>query len=84
MVAFFPKIDKQLAQRPKSCLLMILSSFLLKPTEKVIDMYIKIRIPLCKHIYCNQFAYYAGKSTETAILSLISRIKTTSCTQHRH
>ncbi|KAL7725781.1 hypothetical protein ACLKA6_017611 [Drosophila palustris] len=74
-VVFIPKAGKKSAQLPKSYRPIILSSFFLNTMEKIIDHH--IRDENLKHhpLYKYQFAYQAGKSTETAIHCLTTTIE---------
>ena len=60
--------------QPRSFRPISLMSFLLKTTERLIDRHIRdgtlVRYPL----HANQHAYLAGKSTDTALHNLVSKI----------
>jgi len=54
-----------------------LTSFLLKTLERLIDRYIRDSVLLVHPLQKNQHAYQAGKSTETALHSLVIRTERT-------
>jgi len=74
-VVFIPKAGRRDKTTPKAFRPISLSSVLLKTMEKIVDDYIKstslMKFPLSK----NQFAYQSGKSTITALQSLVSKIE---------
>ncbi|KAL7726559.1 hypothetical protein ACLKA6_010424 [Drosophila palustris] len=74
-VVFIPKAGKKSAQLPKSYRPISLSSFFLKTMEKIIDQHIRDENLKQHPLYRYQFAYQAGKSTETAIHCLTTTIE---------
>lgn len=74
-VVFIPKAGKRDKTTPKAFRPISLSSVLLKTMEKILDDFIKstilARLPLSKF----QFAYQSGKSTISALQSLVSKIE---------
>ena len=72
---FIPKPGKPSYQEAKAYRCISLSSFLLKTLEKIIDRTIRLQIE--RHgsaLHHNQHAYTEGKSTETALHSLVTRV----------
>lgn len=74
-VIFIPKAGKKDYSQPKSFRPISLSSFLLKTMEKVVDRYIRDVALVTSPIHHSQHAYRQGKSTETALCSLIDRVE---------
>lgn len=74
-VLFIPKAGKKDYSMPKSFRPISLTSFLLKTMEKVIDRYIRDEALNLMPIHHTQHAYRRGKSTETALVSLVDRIE---------
>lgn len=74
-VIFIPKAGKRDRTNPKSYRPISLSSVLLKTMEKVLNEYVNSTYmqtcPLSKY----QFAYLAGKSTVTALHTLVGKIE---------
>lgn len=74
-VIFIPKSGKRDKTTPKAFRPISLSSVLLKAMEKILDDHIKTtfleQFPLSK----SQFAYQSGRSTITALHSLVSKIE---------
>jgi hypothetical protein len=52
-----------------------LSSFLLKTMEKMVDRHIRDRALRVQPLHLNQYAYQAGKSTETALHNVVTHIE---------
>lgn len=74
-VIFIPKAGKKDYSQPKSFRPISLSSFLLKTMEKVVDRHIRDVALVASPIHHSQHAYRKGKSTETALSSLIDRVE---------
>lgn len=74
-VMFIPKAGRREKSLPKAYRPISLTSVMLKIMEKIFDLHIKskhlIEAPLSKF----QFAYQTGKSTETALHLLVSKIE---------
>lgn len=73
-VVFIPKTGKSSHTGPKDFRPISLSSFLLKTLERLIDMHIRNYIPTSQFAK-SQHAYSKGKSTESALNSLVSEIE---------
>ena len=74
-VTFIPKPGKTTYDEAKSFRPISLSSFLLKGLERLVDRYLR-EVVLEQHpLHTNQHAYQTGKSTETALHSLVGRIE---------
>ena len=78
-VVFIPKAGKASHSSPKDFRPISLSSFLLKTLERLIELYLKSIInpnmlSKAQHAYCK------GKSTETALHSLVAQIDRSLCT----
>ena len=54
---------------------MNLNSFILKMVERVVDRYIRHKILTVKPLHCDQHAYKAGHSTETALSKTLNLIE---------
>jgi hypothetical protein len=52
-----------------------LTSFILKILEKLLDRHIRDGVLVSKPLHQNQFAYRAGKSTETALFQVVHRLE---------
>ena len=76
-VIFIPKAGRANEQSPKSVRPISLSPFPLKIMEKLIDYHIRMHCLKEKPLNKQQFAYQPGKSTETAIHCLTSKIEKT-------
>lgn len=76
-VVFIPKVNKKDKTLPKSFRPISLTSTFLKLMEKLIDEYIKSDIIKHKPLNRAQFAYQTGKSTTTALHSLVTKIEKT-------
>ena len=74
-VVFIPKAGRTVYATPKDFRPISLTSFLLKTMEKILDRHIRdtyiTKFPMCSY----QFAYQAGKSTDTAHFMLTSKIR---------
>ena len=74
-VVFIPKPGRPAYDQAKAFRPISLTSFLLKALERLVDRYLRdgplSRMPLHK----NQHAYLAGKSTESTLHCLVSRIE---------
>ena len=76
-VVFIPKAGKRSAADPKSYRPISLSSFLLKSMEKVLDLHIRSELEIKAPLHSHQFAYQKGKSTTTALHSLVTKLEKT-------
>ena len=76
-VVFIPKVGKDDYTLPKSFRPISLTSFLLKTLERLIERYVKDFISTNCPISASQHAFQAGKSTETALHTLITDIEYT-------
>ncbi|XP_062716992.1 retrovirus-related Pol polyprotein from type-1 retrotransposable element R1 isoform X2 [Aedes albopictus] len=76
-VVFIPKTNKKDKTSPKSFRPISLTSIFLKLMEKLIDEYIKSDILQDKPLNRAQFAYQTGKSTISALHSLVTKIEKT-------
>ena len=74
-VAFIPKPGKKADHTPKAFRPISLSSFLLKTMEKILDQHIREDYLKNSPLHTEQYAYQPGKSTETAIHCLTSKIE---------
>ncbi|XP_037932593.1 uncharacterized protein LOC119667375 [Teleopsis dalmanni] len=74
-VAFIPKAGKKADHTPKAFRPISLTSFLLKTMEKILDQYIREVYIKASPLHIEQYAYQSGKSTDTAIHSLTSKIE---------
>jgi ribonuclease HI len=74
-VVFIPKPGNLYGNTAKSFRPISLTSFLLKSMEKLIDRYIRDEVLSANPLHSQQHAYRAGKSTETALHSAVSRIE---------
>lgn len=73
-VVFIPKPGKATYALAKSFRGISLASFLLKTLERMVDWFLRGGILLSNPMHANQHAYQSGKSTETALHRLVSRI----------
>ncbi|KAL1448474.1 hypothetical protein WDU94_005530 [Cyamophila willieti] len=76
-VVFIQKAGKRPSDLPKSWRPISLSSFLLKSMEKVLDLYIRGALAQRSPLHRYQFAYQKGKSTTSALHSLVQRLEKT-------
>ncbi|MCP3666940.1 MAG: hypothetical protein GY696_31350 [Gammaproteobacteria bacterium] len=74
-VVFIPKPGKASYALAKSHRPISISSFVLKTLEKLVDRYIREDALVNHPLSTNQHAYIAGRSTETALHKLVSRIE---------
>ena len=74
-VVFLPKPGKTTYSEAKSWRPICLSSFLLKVNEKLVDRYLKCTYLVQHPLHKNQHAYQAGKSTETALHNVLSKVQ---------
>ena len=74
-VIFIPKPGRKSYDLAKSFRPISLSSYLLKTMERLVDRFIRDG-PLLEHpLHVNQHAYQCGKSVDTALHELVSRIE---------
>lgn len=76
-VVFIPKPGKNSYDQAKSFRPISLSSFFLKIMEKIIDRHVREYLGSNSPLHNLQFAYQPGKSTETALHQLVSKIEDT-------
>ena len=76
-IVFIPKPGKNNYDQAKSFRPISLSSFLLKIMEKIIDRHVREYLGKNSPLHNLQFAYQPGKSTETALHELVSKIEDT-------
>ena len=74
-VVFIPKPGKNTYYEAKSFRPISLTSFLLKTVERLVDRYLREEVLTRQPLHKNQHAYQAGKSTESALHCLVSRIE---------
>ncbi len=74
-VVFIPKPGKASYEVAKSYRPISLTSFFAKTMEKVLDRHIRDTVLADRPLHRNQHAYQKGKSCETALHSLVSRIE---------
>jgi hypothetical protein len=74
-VIFTPKPGKSDCTEAKAYCPISLLSFLLKTTEILVDRYIREGVLKEHLLHRNQHAYPAGKSTEIALLNVVTRIE---------
>jgi len=74
-IVFIPKPGKNSYDQAKSFRPISLSSFFLKIMEKIIDMHVREYLGKNSPLHDLQFAYQPGKSTETALHQLVSKIE---------
>jgi retron-type reverse transcriptase len=74
-VVFIPKAGKRNTKEPKSYRPSSLTSFLLKTMEKMINIHLRSEFLLERPLHKNQYAYQPGKSTETALHNLVTKIE---------
>jgi hypothetical protein len=74
-VTFIPKPGKHDYTAAEAYRPISLSSFLLKTMEKLIDRYIRDGALKIHPLHRNQHACQLGKSTETALHNVVTRIK---------
>ena len=76
-ITFIPKAGRKDTENPKSFRPISLMSFLLKGMERLIELHARLEYLSAKPLNPRQFAYQAGKSTETSIHRLIRLIEST-------
>jgi hypothetical protein len=74
-VTFIPKPGKLDYTETKACLPISLSTFLLKMMEKLVDRHLRGSALKEYPLHLNQHVYQRGKSTETALHSVVTRIE---------
>jgi hypothetical protein len=74
-VTFIPKPIKLDYTQAKAYRSISLSSFLLKTIEKLVDRHIRDGALRFYSLHRNQHAYQIGKSTETALHNVVTRIE---------
>jgi hypothetical protein len=74
-VTFIPTHRKLVYTEAKAYRPISLSSFLLKTIEKLVDRYIRDGALRVHPLHRNQYAYQLGKSTETALHNVVTRIE---------
>lgn len=74
-MVFIPKPGRDSYEVAKAYRPISLTSFLLKTMEKLVDRHIKDRTLVSRPLHPNQHAYQTGKSCETALHALVSRIE---------
>jgi hypothetical protein len=74
-VTFIPKPGKASSTEAKAYNPITLSSFLLKTLEKLVDRYKKDDVMRISPLHRKQFAYQTGKSTETPLHNVVTRIE---------
>lgn len=76
-VVYIPKPGRKSYAEAKSYRPITLSSFVLKTLEKLVDKYIRETFLVERPLHRNQHAYQAGKSCETALHHLVTKIEAT-------
>lgn len=74
-VVFIPKPGRAEYAEARAYRPICLNSFLLKTMERILDKYIRDKVNLNSALHENQFAYRPGRSTESALHQLVSRIE---------
>ncbi|XP_047990715.1 uncharacterized protein LOC125229817 [Leguminivora glycinivorella] len=74
-VIFIPKPGKSDYSDPKAFRPISLTSFLLKTLERLCDRYLRERVLNIVPLHPNQHAYSPGKSTESALHAVVSKIE---------
>ena len=74
-VIFIPKAGKRDRTSPKAYRPISLASVISKMMEKIINLHIKLSYLNSRPLNKFQFAYQAGKSTETALHTLVSKLE---------
>jgi Reverse transcriptase (RNA-dependent DNA polymerase) len=74
-VCFIPKPGKPSYLNPKAYRPISLMSFILKTLEKLIEKYIRETVLEARPLHTNQFAYLVGKSTDSALHFLVSKME---------
>ena len=73
-IVFIPKAGKASHVSPKDFRPISLTSFLLKTFERILSLYLRVSIPT-EFISSSQHAYRKGRSTETALHSVVATIE---------
>ena len=76
-LVFIPKAGKQDTSEAKAYRPISLTSFFLKSLEKMIDIHIRNSVLTRHPLAAEQHAYQAGKSTETALHTIVRKIENT-------
>lgn len=71
-ITFIPKPGKEDYTSAKSFRPISLTSFLLKGLEKIIDRHLREKLDLSETLHGSQHAFQKGRSTETALHSVVS------------
>jgi Reverse transcriptase (RNA-dependent DNA polymerase). len=74
-VAFIPKPGRPSYAQAKAYRPISLTSFLLKTLERIVDRHIRDGVLRANPLHRYQYAYQAGRSVDTALHSLVSRIE---------
>lgn len=74
-VVFIPKPGRTSYDLAKSFRPISLSSFMLKTMERLVDRFVRDSALLTYPLHSNQHAYQSGKSVDTALHELVSRIE---------
>jgi hypothetical protein len=74
-VTFIPKPGKSDYTEAKVYRPISLSSFLLKTIEKIVDRHLRDGAMRSQPLHWNQHAYQIGKSTETALHNVVTRVE---------
>ena len=72
---FIPKPGRNTYSGPRDYRPIILTSFLLKAMERLVDRYLRDEAMAIVPLHPNQHAYQAGKSVETALHQLVVRVE---------
>ncbi|CAF4919851.1 unnamed protein product [Pieris macdunnoughi] len=73
-ILFIPKPGKEDYTQAKSFRPISLTSFFLNTMERLGDLEIRSRVSLSKFLHPNQHAYSSGKSTDSSLHNVVSRI----------
>ena len=74
-VVYIPKAGKKPSDSPKSYRPITLSSFLLKTMERILDRFIRDTFLQAQPLHLNQHAYQEGKSTISALKTVVQQIE---------
>jgi hypothetical protein len=74
-VVFIPKPGRDPCGRPKDYRPIVLTSFLLKTTERLIDRFLRDESLTVMPLHPSQYEYQAGKSVEAALNHLVVRLE---------
>ena len=72
-VVFIPKPGKPSYAVPKAFRPISLTSFMLKGLERILDRYVRDEVLVVNKLHDGQHAYTNGRSTETALHSLVTK-----------